>query len=111
MTAPPPYVVIYANGPSSPQDATPVPVRTSGEIAARPARIDPDRLLAAFPILWGRFIRANFHNLRQVMLAFGVSERTARSWWAGDGGCNGRHVFIAMGLYPRQLAQMLQEAA
>lgn len=54
------------------------------------------RALEPFPEKWRRFLRATCRNILEVQLVFGVSEKAARKWWEGVGGCNADKVAIAV---------------
>lgn len=71
---------------------------------------DPHEVQKAMPQLWQSFIRANFRDLRDVMVAFGVSERAARKWWNAEGGVNGAYVCFALRRWPAEARQWLEAA-
>lgn len=81
-----------------------------GEIPAPDSQFDPYKMHAEFGAKWSAFVRANFHNLRQVSLSFGVSERTARAWWKGETGANAAQVAIAFRHCPEATLALLQAA-
>ncbi|WP_306150620.1 hypothetical protein [Roseovarius sp. MMSF_3281] len=76
---------------------------------ARPVA-DPHEVQRAMPELWQSFIRANFSDLRAVMMAFGVSERAARKWWNAEGGVNGAYVVHAFRRWPDAARAWLEAA-
>jgi len=74
---------------------------------AAPVPLDPHATHRDFPDKWRAFIRAHYRDLRGIQLAFGVSERTARKWMAGETGCSGGNVALAVQLHPEAAPQML----
>lgn len=108
MTSP---VVIYVNGgAASPQSGPDGAGQSFGENSAeKPGarRCDPHRVYAEFPARWQAYIRGNFRNLSHVQKVFQVSEKTARNWWDGATGANGRHVAVAVVEHPVEAPQML----
>jgi len=68
---------------------------------------DPYACQRAMPDLWSAFIRENFVDVRDVMMAFGVSERAARKWWHAEGGVNGACVVHALRILPDAARAML----
>ncbi len=71
---------------------------------------DPHNVQKGMPELWQAFIRANFRDLRDVMMAFGVSERAARKWWNAEGGVNGAFVVHAFRRWPDAARAWLEAA-
>ncbi|MGV6848571.1 MAG: hypothetical protein ACWA5A_09350 [Marinibacterium sp.] len=75
---------------------------------ARPGRLDPHRVHREFPERWRDYIRAHYGtNYARIMQEFHVSERTARKWCNGEGGCNGGNVAIAVERHPDTAPRML----
>lgn len=73
-------------------------------------RVDPHRLARDFPRRWQAFVTLNYPNEREVMRVFAVDYRTARNWFAGKTGVNGRHTAVAMADKPATAFQMLYAA-
>lgn len=81
-----------------------------GALPVAPRAVDDSRdVQRAMPELWRDFIRANFADLRAVMLAFGVSERAARKWWNAEGGVNGAYVVHALRHWPEAARDWLDK--
>lgn len=73
--------------------------------------VDPYREHCQFPDRWRAYLSAHFGNRPDVVaLAFGVTERAARKWLAGETGCKGGAVAIAVQLHPVTAPQMLWAA-
>lgn len=70
-------------------------------------RYDPARVHREFPERWSAYIRANYRDLRHVCQVFGVCERTARKWMAGETGAVGGHVAVAILEHPLEAPRML----
>ncbi|MEL6959835.1 MAG: hypothetical protein AAGL89_12875, partial [Pseudomonadota bacterium] len=68
---------------------------------------DPFEINKRFPDRWKAYLRANFASARQIEVAFGVSNRTARNWINGTNGVNGGYVAIAVSRDPEAAVQML----
>lgn len=102
MTAP---VIVHVNLGSYGQDEllkADVPSGFSvGEKSEQGGSLDPYQAHIEWPSLWAEFLRRAFAGpmmSERIALAFQVSERTARKWLNGQGGCNGRHVRVAVDL-------------
>lgn len=86
--------------------------QSSGLSSERRAPLDPYREHAQFPDRWRAYLHAHFRGPDQVAAAFGVTERAARKWWQGIGGCKGAAVVVAVQLHPDTAPDMLfREAA
>jgi len=83
------------------QDGTGRAGGSSGDFAERQAGknagkgFDPFRERALFPDRWSRWCRENFANSTQLGAAFGINEKTARLWMAGDSAPSGWAVAAA----------------
>ena len=92
---------------NSPAPLTRLPVEHADPVLAQAQQLDPQILLKDFPRRWTTYIRANFQTINAVLRVFPVSERTARTWWNGEGGSNGAYVVIAMMVHPVSAGQIL----
>ncbi|WP_298491580.1 hypothetical protein [uncultured Maritimibacter sp.] len=103
-----PAVVVYVNGSAPDADhSAPKAGDFVGKMFAAGRRLDPYGINATFPEKWRAYLHAAFRNHFEVAQAFQVSERTARKWWAGEGGAQGGKVAIAVSLHPGVAPRML----
>lgn len=58
--------------------------------------LDADAARRNFPVLWAQFLRENFRSSVEVAVAFGVAERTARTWIEGTNTPRGEIVAAAV---------------
>lgn len=73
--------------------------------------LDPYTEHCEFPDRWRAYLIAHFGTRPDVVAdAFGVTERAARKWLAGETGCKGGAVCIAVQLHPETAPQMLWAA-
>lgn len=74
----------------------------SGSFADTNVRaVDVWEIARRAPTLWARFLREAYHgDLAGIMMSFGVCERTARRWLAGEGGTRGQHHIVAQQEHP-----------
>lgn len=75
------------------------------------ARRDPDRSRRRFPDLWRDYVNAHFRDHRDICAEFGVSERCARKWLEGCGGCSGANLATAYARDPDAVADLMLAAA
>ena len=98
----PTSIVININdghrGHSAATDAAMSPRVSAGENFQN-VGADPHQAHREWPKLWANFLRTSFAGpmmVERICLQFAVNERTVRNWLKGEGGCNGRHVLVAM---------------
>ncbi|GAA5073584.1 hypothetical protein N0B44_15700 [Roseibacterium beibuensis] len=95
-----PTVVIYAGDvpavPSSPESGGLQTRLLSGPQYRAAPVVDPHDMAAEFPTRWAAYIRRFYPDDRMVVMQFGVSERTARKWRAGEMGCRAHHQSVAL---------------
>ncbi len=106
----PPSVVVYVNDSPLPKTDTASPdicADLCPDKSPDVSRHDPEKTHREFPGRWRAYILANYRNLKHVQQVFNVSERTARKWFAGETGCVGGHVAVAIIEHPVEAAQML----
>lgn len=94
-------VVIYVNDPLQHISTRPRAGDTGhlSEQLFRPQGVDPHQAHLAWPELWAGYLKAAFAGaqmIERIALTFQVSDRCVRKWLSGKGGCNGRHVRVAM---------------
>lgn len=114
-----PSVVVYVNGSPYDHPAHLQVVPPSGDLpepaAKNPAAMDPYRAHLEWPAMWSDYLHGAFAGpmkSERIAVAFQVSERTARKWLTGEGGCNGRHVRVAMDYdRPRAMRTLFDMAA
>jgi hypothetical protein len=106
----PTSVVVYVNDSSLSQCDTGSPDICTGNCPDKSptvSRHDPERTHREFPGRWQAYILANYRNYKHVQQVFNVSERTARKWFAGETGCVGGHVAVAIIEHPVEAPRML----
>lgn len=80
----------------------------SPEPLSVPRGLDPYAEHAGFPERWRTYLILHFgSDPARVAQAFGVSPRAARKWLAGETGCRGAAVAIAVQLHPASAPRML----
>lgn len=66
-----------------------------------PAIMDPFEVATRTPALWAQFLSEAYGSVRAIVIAFDVTEKTARKWLSGEGGANMRHTVIAQAQHPQ----------
>lgn len=67
----------------------------------------PRDLRRAFPVTWGRFIRATMPNRETVAAVYGVTFQTACNWWDDAVVPMGDKVVIAQTGWPDEFARIV----
>jgi hypothetical protein len=81
-----------------------------GKISRTGPQMDPHQAHREWPGLWSEFLNTAFAGplmVERICMQFHVNERTVRNWLKGQGGCNGRHVRVAMDYDPQAAMQTL----
>ena len=69
--------------------------------------VDLNRFRAVFPDRWQAFIKAHFRDIRHVQFSLGVSEKTARDYWAGTTSPRAEVALYAVATHPGALAELM----
>ena len=72
--------------------------------------VDLNRFRAVFPDRWQAFIKAHFRDIRHVQFALGVSEKTARDYWAGTTSPRAEVALYACATHPGALNELMAAA-
>ena len=92
----------------------PSPRDSGGEIVRLAAfdPSDPHQVALHFPEDWARLMHEVYGGrIRDIILQFDVTERTARRWLAAEGGVNGRHTIIAQRAHPEAYLRLVVNGA